>query len=82
MNFSKFWTLLSKSGVTPCGNSYSINSKGGLHILSPGNSNKSYNITKNKAEEYFDILQNGIMTEQEFKVRRSAYFFDVYSTLV
>ena len=81
MTCDKFWTALSHGGVTEQGDKYSIPEQGKLHILSPGNNNRRYYIRKVTVERYFtqDIPE---MTEQEFRLKRSPYFYNVYSHIV
>ena len=79
--FEEFWTVLSRGGVSPQGDRYSVTPDGRLHILSPRNTNESYYISREKAEQYLahDIPS---MTPAEFRYRRSAYFHNIYLGII
>ena len=81
MNFNEFWVELEKGGTTPEGDEFSvIVTDAKLHILSPGNKNKKFNIKPATVEKYFttDIPNFGT----KFGSKRSAYFLNVYRHIV
>ena len=79
MNLNQFWAALRIGGTTPEGDEFSVRN-GILHILSPGNNNKNFNITPATVKRYFttDIQKFGT----RFGYYRSAYFLNVYRHIV
>ena len=81
MNFQIFWNQLDAGGETEQGDCYHVTDNGRLHLISQGNQNQHYRITRSTVERYFNLLQNG-MDQQEFRYRHSAYFCNVYNKIV
>jgi hypothetical protein len=81
MNFDLFWKRLSNGGQTRQGDQYTITQDSRLHIISPGNNNQFFYISKKTVKRYFteDIPNMG---EVEFRKSRSSYFYNVYSDLM
>lgn len=82
MKFSSFWNILSKGGTSTEGINYCLIKENLLNISAPNNKNKNYNIKRDKAEEYFNILENSVMTHPEFRLKRSAYFLNIYLYII
>jgi hypothetical protein len=81
MKFTTFWGHLLKGGITPEGDKYSVVSGDRLHIQSPGNTNPTYYIRKKTVEKYFSIDIQA-MSETEFRIKRSSYFYNIYRHIV
>lgn len=82
MKFSEFWHLLLMGGKSRKSYTYRINNSDQLIIASPRSLNQCFKINKTTVEKYFSCLTNQLMTAEQFKYRHSAWFFDVYDTLV
>lgn len=81
MKFADFWKELVKGGVTPEGDKYSVVGGDRLHILSRGNTNPKYYIKKKTVEKYFSV-DIPAMSETDFRIKRSSYFFNIYRHIV
>ena len=79
MNLNQFLAALKRGGTTSEGDVFSVRN-GILHILSPRNKNKNYNILPATVNRYFttDIPEFGT----SFGYKRSAYFLNVYRHIV
>ena len=79
MNLDQFWVALKQGGTTSEGDEFSVRN-GILHILSPRNNNKTFNILPDTVNRYFttDIPKFGT----SFGYHRSAYFLNAYRHIV
>ena len=77
MTFTKFWQLIKKTGKSPEGDHFSLVDEDRMHILSPGNKNQQFYVSREAAEKWYDLLSGG-MSPKEFRKNYSAYFCNVF----
>lgn len=78
MTFTQFWQLVEGTGTSPEGDYFSLVDEERMHILSPGNRNLLFYVSRKTAENWYGLLAGG-MNQKEFRVNYSSYFCNVFN---